>query len=66
MFSRSWHVFAYVAKCMGNPIVKKMDQKPSLNYFLRHQVAQWIPNLLSPFILPIPGQLSGGFFIFVF
>ena len=27
MLSRSWVLFAYTAKCIGNPIVKKMVRK---------------------------------------
>ena len=63
----AWRVLSRnVAKCIGNPIVEKMVQKPSLNYFQRHQVTQWTPNLLSPFVLPIPRKISEGFFIFLF
>ena len=45
MNSQSWPVFAHFAKCIGNPIVKKMAQKNVYNIYFEPPGASIFPKI---------------------
>ena len=57
MIPQSWHVFTYVAKSIGNPIVKKWITNDGLRNLPGRQVVGSPQKWLGTFILVIPKEV---------